>query len=101
MDFAEFHQTFGSPTTIEPLAPLARIVEACGSSFVDNPVFWTRLVGYAYLCQQFIEATGTELGFTKRSVDVAVLLATVDDPAIARQIGGQKAIFQAIVDEGL
>ena len=68
---------------------------------VDNPVFWTRLVGYAYLCQQFIEATGTELGFTRRSVDVAALLATVDDPAIASQIGGQKAIFQAIVDEGL
>ncbi len=101
MDYTEFLDTFHDPVADERLAPLARILKNAHSSMVDNPVFWTRIVGYAYLCQQFIATQGTEMGFTDRTLDVNRLVALTHDVEIKRHSPEQEEIFRKVVAEGL
>ena len=51
-----------------------RLVEGCGDDLAANAVFWTRLVGYAYLCAGFVGKHGSGLGFTAHPVDVAAMM---------------------------
>ena len=81
MDYAEFLAECPDPASDEALAPLARIIKDSGTSLTHNGVFWVRVVGYAYLCQQFIAANGAGLGFTQRPIEVRRLLEPVDDSA--------------------
>jgi len=101
MDYATFLATYPDPIADESLAPLARIFKAADGSLTHNAVFWVRLVGYAYLCQDFIQTTGTGLGFTNRSLDVRALLAQVDDSQILAKVGDQESVYRSVVAEGL
>jgi len=67
----------------------------------NNAPFWTRLVGYAYLCQTFIATYGSEMGFTDRTLDVNSLVTLAKDAEIQRHSAEQEGIFRKIVVEGL
>lgn len=101
MDYAEFLETFTDPVEEPSLHPLARIIAATRTSLMQNPVFWTRVVGYGYLCQDFIAVHGKDLGFTTRGVDVVVLLQGTDDAEIRANLDKQVEIFDKIIAEGL
>lgn len=101
MDFAEFRAAYPDPHTDDALASVARIFDMAGDSLRNNPVFWVRVVGYAYACQHFIAANDTTGSFTNRPVDVPALLADLDDPHIPAHVGEQATIYDRIIDEGL
>ena len=101
MDYSEFTATFPDPGSDSRLAPLATILRHTDSSMADNPVFWVRVVGYAYLCEQFITTHGQEMGFAARNLDVRALVAIADDEEIQKRADGQEEIFRKIVAEGL
>jgi hypothetical protein len=101
MDYAEFLDSCPDPLADKAVAPLARLLKETNGSLTGNPVFWVRLVGYAYLCQRFIDANGSGLGFTQRVVDVRSLVAATDDPEINAHLDEQEQIYQRIVDEDL
>ena len=101
MDYSEFLDMFPSPAADPRLAPLAAIIKRSGTSLANNAPFWTRLVGYAYLCQAFIATYGTEMGFTDRTLDVNSLVALARDPEIQQHSAEQEGIFRKVVVEGL
>ena len=101
MDYSEFLDMFPSPAADPRLAPLAAIIKRSGTSLANNAPFWTRLVGYAYLCQAFIATYGTEMGFTDRNLDVNSLVALARDPEIQQHSAEQEGIFRKVVVEGL
>ncbi|MPZ95144.1 MAG: hypothetical protein GEU96_09580 [Propionibacteriales bacterium] len=101
IDYAEFLTRFPDPCADAALAPLADIMREAHSSMTANPVFWVRVVGYAYLCQKFLEANGEDLGFSHREMVVPALLAAADDADIQSNAAGQQRIFDTITDEGL
>jgi hypothetical protein len=101
MDYATFHETYPDPRADEAIAPLARIFEKAGESLTRAPVFWVRIVGYAYLCQDLIDVIGAGLGFAEDVLDVPALLKAVDDPQVLAKVGEQEAIYRAIADRGL
>lgn len=101
MDYADFLAACPEPLADDSIAPLARLLKEAGGSLTQNPVFWVRVVGYAYLCRKFIEANGSGLGFTRRSLDIRGLLEKVDDAEIRAHLDEQEQIYQGIVDEGL
>lgn len=101
MDYSEFAATFPDPTSEARLAPLAKILRQTDSSMADNPAFWVRIVGYAYLCEQYIATNGREMGFAARNLDVGALVAIAHDAEIRRHASGQEEIFREIVAEGL
>ncbi len=101
MDYSEFLDIFPNAAADARLAPLAAILQRSGTSMANNPTFWTRLVGYAYLCQAFIATHGSEMGFTDRTLDVRTLVAFANDAQIQQHSAEQEGIFRKIVSEGL
>lgn len=101
MDYAEYLETFDDPADDERLRPLALILLGAKGTLADNPVFWTRVVGYAFLCQSFIESHGAEIGFADRTLDVPELLNMTTDPVIRAHSGEQADIYRSIVADGL
>jgi hypothetical protein len=101
MDYSEFLAAFPDPVNDVRLAPLAAILKHTGASVADNPPFWVRVVGYAYLCQQFISTYGQDMGFTDRVLDVSALVAITNDVEFQEHSHEQEEIFRTIVAEGL
>ena len=101
MDYSEFLDRFPDPAAEPRLVPLAAILQRSGDSMANNAAFWTRLVGYAYLCQSFIDSYGSEMGFTDRTLDVPALVALAKDPEIREHSAEHEDIFRAIAAEGL
>lgn len=101
MDYSEFLASFPDPAQDVRLAPLAKILRRSRTSMANNAAFWTRVVGYAYLCQQFIAAHGSAMGFTDRTLDVKALVEITQDPAMLKHSSEQEDIYRKIADEGL
>lgn len=82
MRFSEFENFIKDEGNLTRLHPFPRIINGFTPS--AKPIFWIRLVAYAFLCGDFVNKIGPahELGFAKRKVDVKNLLAQADDAAI-------------------
>lgn len=101
MSFAAFSEAFPDPRADRHLAPLARLFPAGTGSLLDQPVLWTRLVGYAYACNRYLVEHGTDLDIGAREVDCPALLSGVRDPQIAAQLTSYPKIFDDILAQGL
>jgi len=52
----------------------------------DKPILWLRIVGLAFLCNEFINRVGVEIGFQQRTIDCAELLAVSRDADILKKL---------------
>jgi hypothetical protein len=101
MDFAQFSLAYPDPHVDARLAPLALLFDSAGTSLTSRPVFWTRLVSYGYVCQQYLERHGAELGFGTRPLDVRSLLAAADDPQIRGNLMKYPEVLDRVILQGL
>ncbi len=101
IDGAEFDSKWPDPLADPDLEPLARLFANCDGWITKNPVFWCRLVGFAYVCSWYIGTHGRNLGFAARPIDAANLLRRVDDPQILDHVAEYPQIFEAILAKPL
>lgn len=101
IDYAEFAGSYPDPRDEPRLAPLANIIEKCNASLVENPVFWTRLLGYAYVCNWYMVRAGKVLGLTPRPNDLAAMLVATGDSQIIANADRYPRIFDQIIAEGI
>jgi hypothetical protein len=103
LEFEQFVREFPNLGAVSGLAELARIVETCRprATLQANPVFWLRVVGYAYVCNQLVRTQGARLGFEIASLDVPALLRGVPDEHIASHIDAYRPKFDVIIAQSL
>ena len=101
MGYPQFDQAYPDPPGEPALEELAMIFGRCQSTLLENPIFWLRLVGYAYVCNQLMSTHGSKLGFRKAVVDVQSLLGDVPDAHITSGAAGFQARFDSIIDQSL
>jgi hypothetical protein len=100
IDFAEFDREYDLLET-DSLRDLGKIFQNCTASLLENPIFWARMIGYAYACSELIKSEPARLlGFTPRSLPIdEMILATNDDHYISRA-DQFKQTLQATLEEG-
>ncbi len=64
-------------------------------------LFWTRLIAYGCLCNQFINKAGISIGFEQRPYPVAELLLATADVYIASHIDAFVQRCEAVIDSPL
>jgi hypothetical protein len=101
MEFARFTREFPEPLSEPELADLARIFERCKWSLLENPVFWLRVVGYAYVCNRLVGTQGAQLGFQDRPYSVDELLSGVSDEHISSRVPAYSSAFESIFRDSL
>jgi len=84
MRFDEFERFAESKQAHKLLSPFPEILENFCPS--DKPLFWLRLVGYGYLCNQLINKLGGNIGFERRCYDIETMLKVVSDETIVGDI---------------
>lgn len=52
----------------------------------NKPLFWIRLVGYAYLCNEYINHVGVKIGFEVRDINVKDIIEITNDKEILNEI---------------
>jgi hypothetical protein len=82
--FHEFDALMEKGETIDRFDPFPGIFE--NLTPVSKPLFWTRLVAYGNLCNDFINRTGVPIGFEKRDYQVSELLAMSQDEVITQHL---------------
>jgi hypothetical protein len=99
MDFASFRNAFPDLAMEPALAPLARIFGRCRHNLTENPIFWLRVVGYAYICHRLVDLQGAELGFKTPAFSVTKMLGFVGDEYISSRAAEYTGAFDAVLDE--
>jgi hypothetical protein len=101
MDYSRFQREVPDPAADDSLAGLARIFGRCEANLTENPLFWLRVVGYAYACTRLISDQGVSLGFEDVSLPVAQMLGAVDDEIVSSRASDYVASFDRILGQGL
>jgi hypothetical protein len=81
------------------LVPVRRVFGRCERNLTENPVWWVRVVGYAYTCRWLVESQGQQLGFGPQVLDVAAMVAAVDDAEILAHTSDYPEIFDRVLAE--
>jgi hypothetical protein len=100
IDYAEFRQRWPDPLTEERLAGLARLFQRSKNSLLESPVFWVRLVGYAYVCRDYVSRHGPDIGVGVPDLAVSELLAATQDDQVTSHLHEYPAIFDRGLDAG-
>jgi len=82
--FHEFDGLLSAPN--HSFDPFPQILH--GMTVENKPLFWTRLVGYGHLCNDFINRTGKAIGFEVRDYPLEDLLKASGDKTITGDIAG-------------
>jgi hypothetical protein len=101
IDYATFIDRWPDPMADKALSPLARIFNPEHATLAETPVFWVRVVGYAFVCRNLLMEQGRAAGFATPALDVNQLLATVTDEQIRSRVGDYPATFERIIAESL
>lgn len=101
MDYSRFQREVPDPVADASLADLALIFRRCPSNLTENPLFWLRLVGYAYTCTRLIGAQGVSVGFEDVPLPAEEMLRAVEDEVISSQASAYVAGFDRILAQGL
>ena len=103
LEFEEFVRDFPDLGAVSGLAELARIFETCRprATLQANPVFWLRVVGYAFVCNQLVQTQGARLGFESAPLDVLALLRGAQDEHIASRLDAYQPTFDVIIARSL
>jgi len=101
MSFARFQREIPDMATISELRDLAAIFSASGDSLSNNPLFWLRLVGYAYICSDLIAKQGLAVGFEDNPLPLESMLRAAKDDQISNRTGDYIQAFEEIAVQGL
>jgi hypothetical protein len=101
LDYSRFQREVPDPESDAALRNLALIFRRCGSNLTENPLFWLRVVGYAYLCTRLIADLGVSVGFEDDPLRADEMLRAVDDELISSQASACVAGFDRILAKGL
>ncbi len=101
VDYARFQCEVPDPESDAALKDLALIFRHCRNNLTQNPLFWLRVVGYAYACNQLLVAQGASLGFEKLPFPAADMLSGIDDEYISARVPDYVRTFDAIIAQGL
>jgi hypothetical protein len=84
MRFEEFETVLADPKCVKALDPFPQLLR--DFSPIKKPLLWLRLVGYACLCNDYINAVGLQIGFEKRTLRCDDLLKSAQDPEFTSSI---------------
>lgn len=84
MRFDEFEAFLEKPSNYSVISPFPRILKDFTPT--GKPLFWLRLVGYAYLCNEYINHIGVEIGFETRELNVEDLIKITNDKEILNEV---------------
>jgi hypothetical protein len=101
LDFSEFTRRYPNPREDAALAPLANLLESAGDSLLSSPIFFTRVLGYAYCCSWLLRQHGGSVGFEPRTLEVSELLEATGDGQILEHLDEYPRLFDAVLNEGL
>lgn len=101
IDYAEFAERYEDPSEDPALATIVSLFARCRRNLSENPVWWTRVVAYAYVNRWLLETQGRSLGFTDRPLDVQAALSATGDPQIRAHLADYPAILDRILAESL
>ncbi|WP_433729641.1 hypothetical protein ACQP0C_00920 [Nocardia sp. CA-129566] len=101
ISYDRFLEEVPDPARDPELEALAAILSQCSRHMGENPLFWLRLVGYAYACGELVRTQGVPLGFATPTIDPAMLLRKTGDEYISRHIDDYVAAMRRVADEGL
>jgi hypothetical protein len=101
IDFARFQRKVPDLQASPELGDLTQIFVGCGDNLTNNPLFWLRVVGYAYACSRLIAEHGIAVGFEDVPLPVEDLLHAVDDDRISTRAADYLQAFEAIIAQGL
>lgn len=83
------------------LSPVVQLFTSCERNLTENPVWWVRLVGYAYACAWLVAQQGSDLGFNTSEMDVREMIGAVDDRDILAHLDDYPAIFDKVLERPL
>jgi hypothetical protein len=101
VDYARFQHEVPDPESDVPLRDVALIFRRCQGNLTDNPLFWLRVVGYAYACNRLIGEQGVSVGFEEIPLPADEMLKAVDDEYISARASAYVDRFDLIVAKGL
>jgi hypothetical protein len=101
IDYARFQRENPNPQESPELRDLTQIFIRCENNLTDNPLFWLRLVGYAYACNRLIAELGTAVGFEDKPLPAGDMLHAVEDSRISTHVADYLQVFDSIVAQGL
>jgi hypothetical protein len=101
LDYSRFQQEVPDPESDVSLRDLALIFRRCNANLTENPLFWLRVVAYAYTCHRLIADQGLSVGFENIPLDAEEMLRAVDDELMASQAAARVAVFDRILSKGL
>ena len=100
MTFAEFNKEY-ELLNDDALRDLGRIFEKCDYSLTENPLFWVRVVGYAYACAQHLKSrSATNLGFSTRELPIDKMIRATKDEHFISRLNLYKSSLEATLKEG-
>ena len=98
--FEEFNEKYDLQTA-EALADLAKIFGRCKSNLTENPMFWVRVTGYAYVCSEHLKSkSAMALGFTARDLPIDEMVSATNDDHFTSRLSIFRERLQATVAEG-
>jgi hypothetical protein len=101
IDYARFQRENPNLQESPELRDLTQIFIRCENNLIDNPLFWVRLVGYAYACSRLIAEFGTAVGFEDKPLPAGDMLHAVEDSRISQHVADYLQVFDSIVAQGL
>lgn len=101
IDYARFQREVPDPRANEALGDLGMIFDRCRLNLTENPLFWLRLVGYAYTCNQLLATQGASVGFETPELATSDLLRALDDDFIVAHVPQHLQAFDEIIARGL
>lgn len=99
MHYHEFELFAADPVNLKRLSPLTDILE--DFTVRTKPIFWIRLVCFAYVCNEYVGSAGGSIGFKKREMDVEKLLLINGDEFTRENAARLKKYFQSMTEMSL
>jgi hypothetical protein len=101
INYARFQREVPELLVVPELTDLTNIFVSSGDSLANNPLFWLRVIGYAYACSQLIAEQGVTVGFEDVPLPLASMLEGFDDEWISGRVPDYLEVFDEIYAQGL
>src|SRR5205085_11644338 len=99
MHFHEFQSFISEPQSFKEFSPFKEILNSF--TIAKKPIFWIRLVCFAYICNEYLGLAGSSIGFEKRQYDLKKLLAVSKDSYTHTNIEKYRDVFQSLINMSL
>ena len=99
MLFHEFDSFISDPLNYKQLSPLKDILNTF--TVREKPIFWIRLVCFAFVCNEYVGRAGASIGFKKREFDVAASLLANEDEFTRDNVARFEKYFRSMTEMSL